>query len=305
MINLTVSAALDQFLSDPRRKLITRKKYLYKLRPFLDQYGACQLTSITADHILQWFHRMEASGSAEATLAMIRSCLVAFLNHCVATGWLESNPAKVLPRYDGRPKRVITADPDHVAQALTICGFLAKSRDATNRRDAAVFALAAISGGRRSNIMLMPFRETLSALEHPVLDAGVGNIYTVATRGKTPIEIVFGEWHAQILRGWLELRPESPHNRLFVHTRVTSLGEPLEANGLGHARRHICKAAGVPTITFQQLRKLKGTQIARRYGLELAASALGHISGTRVIREHYYDPDKHAARVAILQTGKS
>jgi hypothetical protein len=63
--------------------------------------------------------------------------------------------------------------------------------------------------------------------------------------------------------------------------------------------------AGVPVITFQEMRKLRGTKIARQFGLELAAEALGHISGTKVIREHYYDPDRHMAHVAILQTGRS
>ena len=304
-MKITVSAALNKFLADPRRKLITRKKYLYKLRPFLDLYGEEQLADITAENVLKWFEEMEEGGSAEATMAMIRACLVAFLGHCQASGWVASNVAKSVPRYDGRPKRVITANTEHVAEALTICGFLSKSTCSTRRRDAAIFALAAISGGRRSNMMMMPFRETVAALANPLPDTAVGNIYSVSTKGKTPIEIVFGEWHAGILRAWLEVRPESAHNRLFVHLRPTSLGKPLEANGLGHARKHICKIAGVPVITFQQLRKLRGTQIARQFGLELAASALGHISGTRVIREHYYDPDKHAAHVAILMTGKS
>lgn len=296
--------AFTLFLDNPKRKLITRNKYRYKLRPFLDKYGETAVSDLEPSHILKWFEEMEPT-AAEATLAMVRSCLVAFLNYCQASGWVATNVAKSIPHYDGRPKRVITANQDHVSEALTICGFLSKSTDPTRRRDAAIFALAAISGGRRSNMMMMPYRETVTALANPLPDANVGNIYTVTTKGKTPIEIVFGEWHASILRDWLEVRPESDHNRLFVHLRANSLGKPLEANGLGHARKHICKIAGVPVITFQQLRKLRGTQIARQFGLELAASALGHISGTRVIREHYYDPDKHAAHVAILLTGKS
>lgn len=305
MNNKTVNAAFDLFLASGGRKLITRSKYTYKLRPFLEEYGQLPIGEIKQVHAIKWFEEMEASHLAEATLAMTRSCLVAFMNYCVKSGWLVTNPARALPRYDGRPKRVITANPDHVAQALTLCGILAKTSDPTARRDAAIFALAAISGGRRSNIMLMPYRETVAALNGPDTDEAVGNIYTVSTKGKTPIEIVFGEFHAEVLRGWLEVRPGSDSNRLFVHLRPSSLGKPLEANGLGHARKHICRLAGVPVITFQEMRKLRGTQIARQFGLELAASALGHISGTKVIREHYFDPDKHAAHVAILQTGRS
>jgi hypothetical protein len=67
-------------------------------------------------------------------------------------------------------------------------------------------------------------------------------------------------------------------------------------------RHRLYKLAGVPVITFQELRKLKGTKIGRAYGLEVAAQALGHRSGTRVIREFYYDPDRRAAQIAILST---
>ena len=301
---ISVATAFEQFLADPRRKLITRSKYAYKLRPFLEGNGARPVGEVSAETVNEWFGQMEGS-YAEATLAMARSCLVTFFNFCLAQGWLERNPATQLPRYDDRPAHVVTANEAHLASALTFCGIMSRSVNPYQRRDAAVFAVAAISGARRSNIMLLPFRETVASLERPDFDDRVGHIYTVASKGKTAIEIVFGDWHAGILRGWLDVRPECGSNRLFVHLRPSSLGRPLEANGLGHARRNVCAVAGVPVITFQEMRRLRGTKIARQFGLELAAEALGHISGTRVIREHYYDPDRSAARVAILQTGKS
>jgi integrase len=222
-------------------------------------------------------------------------------------GWLTANPAKQLPHYDGRPKRVVTADEESSGSGAHHLWIpVALGRHPRDRRDAAIFALAAISGARRSNIVNLPFRETVAALARPEYDERVGNIYQVSTRGKTPIVVVFGEWHADVLRRWLDVRPSgvSPIGCLCMCGR-RRLGRPLEANGLGHARRRICKVAGVPIITFQEMRKSRGTAIARQFGLELAAEALGHISGTKVIREHYYDPDRHAAHVAILQTGRS
>jgi len=300
----TVASAFSQFLSDPKRKLITRSKYRYKLTPFLERHGSTVLADLSAADINDWFAEMERT-YAEATLAMTRSCLITFLNFCIHQGWLTQNPARQLPRYSDRPKHVITANETHLGQALTICGFLAKSSDHRNRRDAAIFALAAISGARRSNIVNMPHRETIAALAAPEFDKRVGNIYHVNTKGKTPIAVIFGDWHAQILRAWLEVRPSCDHNRLFCHIRKSTVGQPLQENGVGQARRHICQVAGVPPITFQELRRLRGTKIARQFGLELAAEALGHVSGIRVIKDHYYDPDRHAAHVAILETGKS
>lgn len=301
---MNINDAFEQFLAEPKRKLITRSKYRYKLAPFVERWGETAVSAIGAEAVNGWFAEMEAS-YADATLAMVRSCTLTFFNFCVKQGFCEANPARQLPHYDDRPKRVVTANEEHLSQALTICGILAKTSDVRNRRDAAIFALAAISGARRSNIVHMPFRETVAALERPDNDARVGNIYQVGTKGKTPVQIVFGDFHAGILRAWLEVRPDCVHNRLFCHVRATSLGRPLEANGLGHARRHVCQVVGVPVITFQQLRRLRGTKIARQFNLELAAEALGHVSGTSVIRNHYYDPDRHAAHVAILETGRS
>jgi len=304
METTTVRSAFEQFLADPKRKLITRSKYRYKLKPLLERHGDQAITAVTADSINEWFAEMERT-YAEASLAMARSCLLAFFNFCIDSGWVEQNPARQLPHYDDRPKQVVTANEEHLGQALTICGFLSQTPDVRNRRDAAIFALAAISGARRGNIVQLPLRETVEALERPDHDHRVGNIYAVNTKGKRPVTAVFGDWHAAIVRRWLDVRPATEHNRLFVHLRPSTLGQPLLENGIGHARRRVCRIAGVPSITFQELRKLRGTKIARKYGLELAAEALGHISGTRVIREHYYDPDRHMAHVAILDTGKS
>lgn len=302
---ISVAVAFEQFLANPNRKMITRSKYRYKLAPFLKLYKSLEITLISADLINAWFAEMERT-YAEATLAMCRSCLMAFFNFCVDQEWVLVNPARQLPKYDSRPKRIITANEEHMNQVLTFCGILSKSSKPRHRRDAAIFALAAISGARRSNLVHLPFREILAALEKPAdSDESVGNIYVVEAKGKTPITVVFGDWHANIVRRWIDVRPTSDHNRLFVHLRSISRGQPLGTRGIGYARRNICKIAGVPSITFQEMRRLKGTQIARKFGLELAAEALGHVSGTRVIREHYYDPDKHAAHVAILETGKS
>ena len=105
----------------------------------------------------------------------------------------------------------------------------------------------------------------------------------------------------------MAVRPEAPHNFLWIHLSAErgTLGERLGEHGLQNARRRLCEAAGVSLFTYHDLRKLKGTQLARRYGLEIAATALGHRSGTSVVREHYYDPDIHAARIAILERSLS
>jgi hypothetical protein len=59
MSELTVQAAFEQFLADPKRKLITRSKYSYKLRPFLERCGELAVTAVTAGVVNSWFTEME------------------------------------------------------------------------------------------------------------------------------------------------------------------------------------------------------------------------------------------------------
>jgi integrase len=303
----TVREAFEAFLPDPRRKLSTRRKYSYKLAPFLKEFGCRPITVVDEHTLTTWFQRLEER-YAVATVSMHRTCHLAFYNYCISRGWLATNPAVSLPRYNDRPPWIKVAPEADVEKALIVCEEFSLSASDYERRDGLIFALAAISGARRSNVLQMPYRETKTALLYPIQDDDVGCIYTVVTPGKTVCELVFSDWHATLIRRYLTVRPDVKHNnRLFVHLhplRGGSYGDPLGENGIAKARQRVCAAAGVPVISFQGLRKLKGTQLARKYGLELAATALGHTSGTRVVREFYYDPDKHAARAAILETFK-
>lgn len=55
------------------------------------------------------------------------------------------------------------------------------------------------------------------------------------------------------------------------------------AESLGLTRR---KRQGIGT-----LRKTHGTEICRTHGLEAAAQSLGHVSGTKIARKYYVEPD--------------
>ena len=61
MSETTVQAAFELFLADPGRKLITRSKYSYKLRPFLERHGELAITAVTPGAINGWFAEMERS----------------------------------------------------------------------------------------------------------------------------------------------------------------------------------------------------------------------------------------------------
>lgn len=301
----TVRDAFLSFLPSPKRRLATRNKYRAKLDRFLEEYGEASINHVDQQLVADWFEDLEQVYS-EGTMSIFKSCFVAFFNYCVQQQWLDVNPGAGLPYYDDKPKVIRTANESHLEQVLQCCEALAQSDNPKDRRDGLIFALAAVSGARPSNLTMLPHREMVATLGYPVYDPEVGNIFAVTTAGKEPLEIVFSDWHARLVEHYLEVRPNNTsHNRHFVDLRAKqgTYGAPLGYGGIGKARKRICELAGVPVITYTDMRKLKGTKVARKYGLELAAQALGHRSGTRVIREFYYNPDRHATRLAILRTG--
>jgi integrase len=299
---MNLKTLVDLFVNRPGLSSQTRVKYDYKLRPFVRLWGDCPVTAINGRQLSNWFEQ-QSDYYAPATLSIYRAVLLALFNFALEEKLIDQNPAAKLPSYSDRPRLIICANEAAVSTVLAFCEQVSQGDDPYLRRDAAIFALAASSGGRRSNLKMAGYREAVHVLANPIEDEA-GLIYALPVGGKTEVDLIFGEWPAAILRRYLAIRPETRHNRLFVHLHPDrgTLGEPLGDRGFNLARLRICEAAGVKAITFTALRKLRGTQLARRYGLELAALALGHSSGTRVIREFYYDPDRHAARVATLRS---
>lgn len=290
-----------------RRSAYTVRKYNSKLKGFLAEFGDVAAWQLDPEAVEVWFAALEPV-YADATLHMVRSCLLAVLRWVSAESGVDCTGAlRYVPRYDARPARVVTANEHHVRMALDLCGTLMHSAKAMQRRDAAVFVLAAASGQRRSGLVALRLSAMRDALATPLFEPTSGTYYTLRTVAKgrrTPL--VFGEFPADCLRSYVQIRPKTAHDRLFVELRPNHAryGEPLGERGLSGAYLRISEMLGVPPITFQQLRRLRGTQIARQFGLEMAAHTLGHAmsSGTRVVREHYYDPDDAAAVSAALAT---
>ncbi|NJN53686.1 MAG: site-specific integrase [Anaerolineae bacterium] len=190
------------------------------------------------------------------------------------------------------------ANDDDVERALRACERMVLTLP--DQRDAAIFALGS-TGLRRSNVCAVRLSVVQRALAAPVRFEGQ-EFYVLNTGGKEPMEAVLDDRLARIVRRYMEHRPKTAHDRLFVNLNCAhaSYLEPLSNEGMIRARRRVCLVADVPLISFQKMRRLTGTKVARRFGLEVAAAVLGHRSGTDVVRKHYYDPDKEAARLAAL-----
>ena len=272
--------------------------YRNKLGKFLAVYGAYEVEAITPEIIKTWFDELE-KGYSEGNLAMYRKCFAALFNSVRP----HDNPVAGIRRYKQEPKRIIRADKDDVQIALDVCEQLSKSDNPIERRDAAIFTVGT-SGARRSNIASLTIDEAqigLSKLEQIGDDFGY---ILVCDGGKEKMELVLDERRGRIVRKYLEVRPNVRHDYLFVSFEENSYGRKLSNEGFIRARRKICGLANVEMISYQEMRRMVGTDIARQEGLETAAHALGHTSGIEVIRKHYYDPDKEKARKAALNVLK-
>ena len=292
-----IAHAFREFvLSKP--SVYTRKTYNSKLNGFIKQYGDREIGSITAEEVLEWFD-YRTRDLNEATKAMIRSKLQAFLNVCRP----GENLTRLIPRYSDRPGVIILPDESLVKRAVQVAAGLSRSDDVIDRRDALIFMLAFSTGVRTGEMIAMRLSAMTSALRSPEVDPDLGQIYLVSTTGKTGRRLVpLTEMLANYARSYLELRPKTRHDFLFVGLNGRHTGQPLRAVGFASSRRRIARAAGGGSFTFQELRRRKATVVSKKYGLHVAAMVLGHSesTGTKVVAHHYTDVYREvAARMSV------
>lgn len=297
----TLHSAFDSFMNAKHRARLTRVKYHSRLAVLLERHGHRPVGDVSPADLFSIFDELEER-LADASLAAHRSCMVALFNYCVVMGWRGDNPARSLRRYDDRPPVVDLPPVADVAAVLDVCRRWSRGECAQERRDACIVYLAAVSGKRRGEVQALRYSAVCRALDNP---AGEG-VYVVATTGKTGrTRLVFNDEGAGMLRRWLDVRPAVKNDRLWVTVRRgPQYGRGVGERVMQSARQRVCEAAGVTAITFQQLRRLKATDVARRYGLLVAAEVLGHSSGVSVVRDYYYNPDVELSYRAILETAR-
>lgn len=287
----SVSAAFTRFLDQPGRSLSTISKYRHKFRLFLERYGDVEANTVAADMLLQWFDHLENRlGYSPGHLAFHRSCHVCFW------GWLMEqhgrvNPALRLRRYSQRAASFSAAESSEIDIALAYCQ-RAMWSTSVDQRDSCLFALGS-AGLRTSNLMSVRVSDGRRAIESGLL---------VVDGGKRPMETPLDERRIKLLARWLQSRPVVNHERLFINLdeRSKHYGLPLTAVALGRCRQRVCKLAGVRPVTFQEMRRWFGVELAKRYGPLVASEALGHSSGVGVVLAHYYNPQREQARAAAL-----
>lgn len=279
----------NQFLDRPNISKQTREKYFYRLRRFVDQHGHKLPKDITTDDMSQFIASQPQL--SEASKKLIKQAFHALLNFC----GVSPNPAKSLPNWSDVPRRVILPNDADVKAVMQLAERMVNSDNPVDIRDGLIFALAVVSGNRRGELRNLPLADLLAALDHPE-ENGIHRVYTEGKTGEAILR--FAAPHVPMIGRYLDIRPQTDSPFVFVNLNQhhANYGKQLSLVAFDRVRPKLCKRAGVPTITYQELRRRIGSKIARATNPTMAAQALNHSkhSGDRVIRLFYFDPDKTA-----------
>ena len=284
-----------KFLARPGISKDTHDKYYYRLRRFVAAYPDTSPRLITTPMLSEFIGCQLVS---DASKSIYRQCFHAFFAFC---GLHEDNPAKFLPRWRDTPRRVVLPNEQAVKLALAQAISMCHSANPVDVRDGLIFTLAVMSGNRRGEIRNLKVLDLIDAMQHPA-ENGVYRAYTTGKTGESIMRFV--DAHKAHFVYYLRLRPLNS-DYVFVNLDKASpgYGHKLSLVTFDRIRPKVCERAGVPVITYQELRRRLATSIARSVNVETAAQVLNHSphSGDRVIRLFYYDPDKAAADKAAAE----
>lgn len=301
-----------RFLARPGRRARplsrhTRNKYKYDLLPFVEAHAHLDASQLQEHHVVAWFDRLENErGFRPATLAKHRSEIICFFNWLRGNGYTTVDVSQVIPRFASEPATIRLPHDGDVARLLAAANKLSYSDRVVERRDAAIILVAHAYGNRRGEIRATSLRDFWRALDSPMTLAGGKRAYVLTTTGKGgPARIALGEGQKAAVLRYLQLAPDPLDDALFINLKEEHprYRRRLSRTGFDRSRRRMVKAAGLRhPLTFQDLRRLRGTEVARTAGVENAVIMLHHKDGGKTFRSYYYDPDDEAAFAAALRT---
>lgn len=278
-----------------------RRNYRMRLKRFLDANGTRPLVDLSAADVNRWHEGLQQRGYQEATLAGYRQALKAFMNYCLRRGWIDCSPAGHLKIGSFISKQHKLPAETAVTAAETIAYGWLRFGNTTQLRDALMFLLSVQSGPRLREIRELRLSEVTFALER---GPDANGIYQVRSHGKTgEILVRFDEAVAAGLHRWLEKRPPTQIDRLFVGLRPTVTKSdpeprirPLSRSGATKAYERISEAAGLKrTILSHALRHRLGHNATKQYGAKIAAHLLNHkdadTAATAIAFYHHPDQD--------------
>lgn len=247
----------------------SRRRYLASLVNLEVHLRGLDLAAITTARLSEFEQARLKSGVTSATVRRDLACLSSLFSRCEEWGWVTSNPAKPYLRSrksalrESAPKEAYWT-PEQEAAALPLAP--------PKARDAMVFA---IDTGLR--------REEQFSLLWTDIDLDRGEITVRAEVAKSSKSRTI-----PILPRTLELLRSRPRSLGYVFTTDAGQRYSHQAPTLNEALAKACRRAGLPRISWHDLRRTCGCRLLQDLGLTMdeVARWLGH-SSVRVTERHY------------------
>jgi integrase len=248
---VTVSEAFRRFilsLERKRREPRTIKTYHQRLGRFVEMFGTMSLADLTANEIDDWLdeyvtqsERFESHPTrpnvngrlANATIRGYVQSIKTFIRFC-DTRYGDELPWRRLPTaHIGRPPKKKKSERENAAARPE--DFLAMmKRCRWQPRDRAMLAFlgdTAVRAGELASVRIsdVDFERNLAKV-----------------KGKTGVrEVDFTHETAEYIWDWLELRPETDHEFLFVALNNRYLGSPITIQGIYLTCKRLAKEAKI------------------------------------------------------------
>lgn len=270
----TLGQAIDQFLLHLHaagRSPQTIKSYRLRFRRLLayPEFMEWQpLTAVTPEMLDRYGADLrEADLSDASRLAYIQTAKT-FFSFCHRRGYISRDPGVDLERpklnHDARNRVMARQD---LYRLLDLASAQARRG---NPRNLAILMFMADTGCRRGELTSLTMRNLrLDDLEATVT-------------GKTGSRAVdYTDKTANVMRSWLDVRPDVPHDFVFIGQGQKNDGQPLLPGALNSLFKRMGKRAGVQgRCNPQAVRHLVGQSWTDAVNLELVRMKLGHASIT-------------------------
>ncbi len=227
--------------------------YVWELERFAARHPGRRAGSFTPEDLINYLAARRRSGCGDATVKRTTAALRAFFSHQAGEA---ASPARALPfpRKITPRRRPRSLSAEQANQVLASC----ETSTARGRRDLALMALMLATGLRAAEVC----RLTLDDVDWP------SGRFEVECKGGERRAGKFGPYTANLLRWWLEARPEYAAKNVrtvFVGLGGIKRGTPLTTDGLRAIFRTIGAAAGLAAFSPHDLRR-SFAHLALRYG---------------------------------------
>lgn len=287
--SMTLNEAQDRFvlnlLANGRKPAtIANYRRRWGLLPFP---ADMQLHELTPELLDSWAASLEHL--ADATRLAYIQALKTLTGFCFRRGYIERDPACDLHR----PKLDMKAQSNGKVMRVQDLFLILDTCDRqtfTGIRDFAVISFIAGSGARRGEVASL----ILSGLRLETLEADV--------EGKSGKRVVtYPQAAVDALNEWLELRPDTGHDFVFMNTikkNVAAPGAPMTENAITLMFKRRAKLAGVRGAgNPHAVRHLVGQEYTDKSNLALAQAKLGHADVSTTAR-FYAHQDQERVKAA-------